>query len=234
MAIVQEPPKDFAKTAEFREAVKLAVDEAIKNTIGALPANSEKSSPELQKLFETMALSIAAISDQGTEKVRVPPDVLVKRQAARELLFDLVDKLQESREVALYTLTNKVYLDEVLVEPIWIDSQKKQRATEIGWSGIPNEAMIPVNDKAKEIFAAFTDSIGATAEVVQFKPLRVTSGGLVIHGDTGNEVMTGVLPEQPGRAPGSHGVGLKVAGEAAASGALRVLGTLHEPARKIN
>ena len=238
MAILQEPPKDFTKSAEFQEAVKLAAEEAAKKAFETLSAGSEKTTPELQKLFETMALSIAAISDQGTERVRVPPDVLVKRQAARELMFDLVDELQASGETALYTLTNKVYLDEVLVEPIWVDRQRQQRATEIEWNGIPNGAMIPMNERAKVIFKAFTDSIGATAEVVQFKPLRVTSGGLVIRGETGNSIVEGVLPDHPGRAPGSHGVGLKVSGEAAVSGALgqpqHVLGTLHEPARKIN
>jgi hypothetical protein len=63
--------------------------------------------------------------------------------------------------VALYELRAPVYLNEQFIEAQYQDQfTKAMVAQQIEWPRVPSEAMIPVNETAKEIYAAFKESIG--------------------------------------------------------------------------
>ena len=187
-----------------------------------------------QLTANSLAIAIAQLSDQGTGKgKRVAPEVLAAREAAHERMLALIAEARENGEKPIYKLINKVYLDEVLVDPIWVGSDHVQRPTEIGWRGIPNQAMRPVNDAAKRIFGAFNESIGGA--MGNEAPLRVTAGGLVVMRRQNGAMQEALhVGNQRGSAP-EYGEGLRLHGRGMPGAIVetRVLGTLAQPARQM-
>ena len=243
----------FMQTPEFKAAVQMAALEAAKQAKTevlkelALAGKSGDAagvadSPDLENLFRRMAMSIAEISDQGTDRKRIAPEILTAREDARKKMFELIrsafEKAEECRRekksaddfVPVYKLKNKVYLDEILIDPIWRASDGTIRAQEIDWPGVPNEAMEPVNEIAVEIFQAFSDSIGSY-EKVSAAQLVVTPRGLVVHGHP-TRGMQAINASEPSE--GSVG-GVRIRGRGAVSGQVvekNVLGTIAAPARQ--
>src|SRR5208337_1667348 len=183
---------DFTDTPEFRAAVAKAAAQAAvimrdqiladlkASGIGAPTGPIEPASapgiPQDRDFAGALAMAIAELTDQGRTK-RLAPEVMRERLAARDLMHKLLMQAKvdwreakrngdkdSDRYMPTYELRNKVYLDEVLIDPIWIAPDHTQRATVIDWPGAPNEAMIPLNDIAKAIHKAFSDSIGTVPQ----------------------------------------------------------------------
>jgi hypothetical protein len=102
------------------------------------------------------------MADQGTSRKRMPPDVLEARERARIRMEQLIVEAAANDHIPTYRLMRAVYLDEVLVQPTYIDRNHVQKHAEIEWPQVPNEAMLPINQVAREIYAAFMESIGGT------------------------------------------------------------------------
>ena len=211
-------------TAQITEM--LARAQAATAATGVVPEGLDTSNADFTR---ALAMAIAELSDQGTNRKRVAPEVLVGREQARERMLSLIVEARTLGETPVYTLRHKVYLDEVLVDPIWVDGSHVQRPTEIGWGGIPNNAMRPVNDIATRIYEAFCESIGSSvSEARQDGPMRVTAGGLTIMGRPQQQREAGHV----GR--GQSGGGLQIRGRSPVGAVkeTRVLGTIAAPARK--
>ena len=179
------------ETPQFADAVASAVEKALpalraqilgnlanaRTDVGTGPA----AQPGDHAFAESIAMAIASLTDQGTGRKRVAPVIVQQRIVARERMTQLIIEARAAGAVPQYNLRNKVYLDELLVEPVWIAPDHTQRQTVIEWSSVPNEAMIPVNDVAKGIHAAFMDSIGSVEKPApEAALLGVTAGGLVV------------------------------------------------------
>jgi hypothetical protein len=146
-----------------------------------------------------MALAIAEISDQGSNRKRVAPAILAEREASYRRCVALVteaqhkvkqarekgDKAAETKWLPEYRLIAKVALNERLIEPFRRMPDKTVAANEIVWTGIPNEAMRPINTIAERIYAEFKGWIGMTDKLATAdnRPHIVTAGGLVVKGD---------------------------------------------------
>ncbi len=143
-----------------------------KSTAGASPADAAP-------WMEQLAMQFAILADQGTGRKRVAPEVMVQRARAHEDMEALIEAAKAAGEEPVYRLVSFVHLGEVKISPIWVDRDRNQQSTEIGWDGIPNEAMIPVNEPAKAIHEAFLTSIGAEKPREMGK-IKVTAGGLNI------------------------------------------------------
>lgn len=229
----------FTETNEFKDAVSLAASKAAAEILASLKASQSGEVKQGDAGFaEGLALAIAQLSSQGTGRAKpVPPEVIKARNDARGLMTELIINARARGDVPTYELRNKVYLSEVLIDPVYIDpATKEQRPTSIDWHGVPNEAMIPTNDIAKAIYEAFSNSIGVvTIDSTKFlKPehLNVTAGGLVVR--SGGHALR---PMQVGggsqQVPGADD-GLIVHGRNAAGGktkTINVLGTVASPAR---
>jgi hypothetical protein len=180
-------------TPDFEAAVSAAVEAKFAEMMKSLAPEQRPSLPagdgDTQTLFRQMALAIAEISDQGTNRKRVAPDVLAARAAAHERMVAAILEAKRAHEEhgeerPKYSLTGKTYLNERFLEPWVLDpATKKSRQREIRWSGVPNEAMRPLNAAAREIYTHFLASIGSVAKEEAVKPVWMTAGGLVIEGE---------------------------------------------------
>lgn len=247
----EEMSTPVTETPEFKEALSAAVTVELAKILPDIlakvtPAGATASSAD-NSWAEKMAMAIAQLTEQRDDRRFVPPEVLRARQAARDKMIDLIlqergawaearergDAAEMSAHMPTYRLLNKVFLDETLVEPFWIDANHRAQPTVIDWPSIPNESMQPMNDAARTIHDAFRNSIGNIAErdkIVE-KPLHVTRGGLVVKGPPPRGVpRTGaeptIMPETPGE-------GLRIKHRQADQfKEINVLGTIHAPARQ--
>ncbi len=258
------PPVDFTNTPEFRAAVAKAAaqaavimrDQILADLKGAgigpqgpiIVPDTASAIPQDRDFAGALAMAIAELTDQGRTK-RLAPEVMRARLAARDLMHKLVadakadwtrcmqngERERAEAFMPAYELRNKVYLDEVLVDPIWIAPDHTQRATVIDWPGAPNECMIPLNDIAKAIHKAFLDSIGTVPKNHQIpdeagKQLYATPGGLVVHGRAPARRETGV--RQDSRGPVGEGLNIRHRGGAGSYKEVNILGTVSAPARQ--
>lgn len=189
---------------------------------------------------EALAVAIAQLSDQGTGRGRrIAPEVLKARSEARERMVAVIIDVRSKREKPLYGLKSKVYLSEILIDPVYIDrATKEQKQQEIEWMGVPNEAMIPLNDAARRIYKEFAESIGTLMvedanALADRKGHSVTAGGLVIRG--GSLATRPVDVARDPLAALDDGNGLSIRGNAGGGignqREVRVLGTVAAPAR---
>ena len=154
--------KIVTTSPEFQAAVDAAVESAVAKAVAAAQSLTSGSvNPEEGKFAQILAMQLAQLTDQGTGRKRVAPEILDARHNAREEMKSVLRAARKSGEIPVYFLVNKVYLDEVMVDPFWVGSDHISRKTEIEWPGIPNEAMRPVNEIAEKIYDAFTRSIGS-------------------------------------------------------------------------
>lgn len=178
---------DIEKSPEF----KRAVDEAVAKQTDAIAAKvlerikdarGGADEPTDAAFARSLATSIAELSDQGVGRKRVAPELIRQRADARERMVQLLADARANKLIPTYKLVGKCYLNERLVEPIYIDANHKQQNTEIQWTGVPNRQMRPINDVAQAIYKAFSDSIGSVEkdkdDAPEEKPvLGITAGG---------------------------------------------------------
>jgi hypothetical protein len=166
----KKPAVPVTDTPEFKEALAAGIEQATAKILESVQKVAGVPGTELpqggEKNFaEMLAMAIATLTDQGTGRQRVAPEVIRARTEARDRMRQLIMKARAEGRTATYELRNKVVLDNRVIEPMWIDSNHITRPTEIDWPGVPNEVMVPINDTAKEIHAAFMESIGSVVKI---------------------------------------------------------------------
>lgn len=182
-----EPQKTFSE-AEVEAIVEAKVAKAVEKILGTLNTAREGAGTTAQggdmQFAQGLALAIANLANQGQNaKVYVDPAVLAERAEARERMTDAIIAAQAENRLGRYQLRSKVFLNERLIEPFWMDKQTS-RPTEIEWSGVPSEAMVPLNETAKEIHKLFLASIGSKTDLYtpDGKAKLTPRGHVVIHG----------------------------------------------------
>lgn len=212
-APVVEPLRE---SPEFRRAVADEIKEMlpdlrkeIMESLGALP----KPSTGDGAFAEALAMQLAALTSQGVgKKIPVAPEVLKIRAEAEEQMLGLLVKAREADTPPTYLLRSKIYVGDRLIEPKWVDpSTKAQRDTEIDWFGIPNEAMIPVNDVAKEIMFAYEMAHTMKPKEAKAAP-GLRNGGFFFDGKVVVRAGEPARPMANTQAPGSEVEGLRVKG----------------------
>ncbi len=196
------------ETDEFKKAVSEAVAQqlpeltalAVRDAVGSIqaeliarlgtaaPSNGGGvSSTDATDLISRLALEISTLNDQGNQRRRVAPEVMQARGQAHERAVKLLEKVRQEKLKPEYFLVSKVYLNERFIEPFMRPQVgKPPERTQIQWTGMPNEAMRPVNDIAKAIYTEFMASIGSPTQMVQTadrRPIHMTYNGLVVKGD---------------------------------------------------
>lgn len=219
-AVVQDAPKKkrgpkpriatpVTETPEFKAALSVAVDSAMQKIVGQLATaraksgttDSDPADPDM-KWMRQLAMAMAEISDQGTSRKRVAPEVLAKRAEARDHMATLIVEARAKKLKPDYRLVAQVQLNDPktgprLLQPFRIDKDKRAVPVEIYWSGVPNEAMRPLNDTAKAIYRAFMESIGGNTDMIKdgnfpadMRAVSVTQGGLVVKGEMSGQRRT--------------------------------------------
>jgi hypothetical protein len=143
----------------------------------------------------------------------------------------LIEDAVRDRTEPTYKLRHMTFLGNARQNPIWIDERHRQQPTEIGWYGVPNEAMEPTNPVAEAIYTAFAESIGAIAKR-DMGPMRVTANGLtVIKGAPISDETAHVAPPDGSR--GSLVPTIRGRGAPGPTVQTNILGTLMPPARQV-
>lgn len=241
------------ETPEFKEAVGAAVEAALAPLMAKLTAartdagthedNSDRS------FMRLLAMEIANLSDQGTNRKRVSPEEMARREEAKDRMLDLIVKARASGAKPVYRVMTEIYFGERKILPYRTDSQTKQAVPQlIDWSGIPNTALMPMDDTAKAIYAEFlvwsdgapkVDHQSGKGVHAIDSNMWVTLGGLVVRGGSGQRRMVGNMgdPIAPEESQGS--VAPQFEDEVSILGPndprakeVRVLGTVAAPARQ--
>lgn len=241
---MSDKEKAIHDSPEFKKAVAdaiaAALPDAIKNAVTAsqteLLAKLKQPKEEAAAaapsdggdFVERLAMAIAEISDQGTSRKRVAPEILAARGKAHERAIARLMLARERGEKPEYRLVSKVYLNERLIEPYMPGPNKQPIPTEIIWLGMPNEAMRPLNEAAREIYVEFRASIGSTEPIKgsDNRPLWMTPGGVVIKGDARAQRREVAAPPAF-----EDDLGIKNQNDPTAP-FIHVLGTVHPPARQ--
>lgn len=185
---------DITKAPEFAAAVSAAVADLVPGiveqvkaglAIAGAPAQSET---DIAALARILAVQLGEISGQGVGKVYIDPEVIeTRRQAGDDMVRTVIDywtKAQAWAEengdsgdnpfVPVYKLIAKTQipmgeLGEVLVDPVYRGNDRMLYPQMVDWPGIPNMAMRPENEPAREIFALFQKSIGDRKVLIRAK-----------------------------------------------------------------
>jgi len=189
--------KKVIDTPEFKNAVEAAVAAAMSGTVDKLaalsgdaaPASSGNAADQLALILDKLSINLQALNNQGVRNKPLSPAELQKRENAQERLIDLLATARAlpQAEWPKYQLIAKAYISERLIEPFYKrDSKGPAVRTEIAYTGVPNDAMVPVDDSAKLIFNAWRETTGGQTVLVPTadnRPLHVTAAGLVVRGD---------------------------------------------------
>lgn len=226
------PEVPLVETPEFKAALQEAVAQIVPDLLAQLSAARGAPASGDAAFADQIAMAIAQLTDQGTGRKRVAPEIIAQRARARERMTKLIVEARANGLVPTYQLRNKVYLDEVLVDPVYVDpATKSVTPVQIDWPGVPSEAMAPVNDVARSIHGAFMESIGSVETGIPEDRLGVTAGGLVVkNGAVQPRRELGSLDGQPP----SGGEGLRLRHKELAPAqhkTINVLGTVAAPAR---
>lgn len=192
--------KKVVDTEEFRQAVAVAAAKVAEDMVAskmdeivsriANPAANQPGGAAdlLGEVLSKLSMNMAALGQQGQRNKPLSPEEIARREAATLRLEKLIMASREDgTERPAYRLIAKTYLNERFIEPYRQDpSTKKAINNEVTWTGIPNDAMVPINRPAEEIFAAWRESTGGPAELVPTadrRPLWVTAAGLTVRGE---------------------------------------------------
>lgn len=174
----REAREGYVKVEDISALIAAEVAKAVAAR-GDVPASDDPAA--MMAMFaQTLSSNLRELTDQGVGAQRkLAPEIVLARKAARDRMIDLIMEAHARGDAPEYKLTQPCYLDQVLVSPVWVDYRKRVQATQIIWPGEPNYFMIPVNDVAKAIYAAWKDSVG-NRENIHEDRLKVTANGLVV------------------------------------------------------
>lgn len=186
------------ETEEFQQAVseevaaqlaKLKADmlgAAAPATGAAMPADGAAFLALMGETFQKLNLNLQSVGGQGQFNKPLSPDEVLRRESALKKMEGLLLGCRdEGAEKPEYKLIGKIYFNERFIEPYKI-VDKKAVNNIITWTGIPNDAMVPLNDIAKEVFAAWRETTGGPTKLVPTadqRPLYVTAAGLTVRGE---------------------------------------------------
>jgi hypothetical protein len=187
----------------IKEAAAIAAAEAVAKVMKAGAGDGTTMSAATEQLLSQLAVGIAELSYQGSGRPRpLAPDIIARREAALKRCEELVAAAQQRGDKPEYRVINKIYFNERLIEPYRRDGGRSGKvvAQEIIWTGMPNEALWPINKVAEEIFGAYREGVGGSPRLQPMKgpanekgdfgvvapdnrKFSMTPGGLVVKGE---------------------------------------------------
>lgn len=192
------------ETEEFAEAVAIAAEKAAEAMVAkkmsellaaaatpsapGTPTVSPGSVDTLGNILSTLSMNLQAVATQGERRRPLSPEEVARRELAEQRMRLLIKEAHEANDPdrkPAYKLIAKIAFNERLIEPYKM-VDKKAVNNEITWTGVPNDAMVPMNAAAKSIFAAWRETTGGPTELVptaDSRPLYMTPAGLTVRGD---------------------------------------------------
>lgn len=151
--------------------------------------SSLQPSSDAQNIGKSIALEMARMTGSVDGKEYVDPEIIQARNESRKKMNTLIDihrerysRSQDRRDMPAYRLVNKFFVGKKLLEPSIIGRGGVYAPRIIGWQDAPNEAMVPVNQPAREIYDAFKASIGIVLDPVAKEEIWVNAEGVAKYG----------------------------------------------------
>src|ERR1700722_3208906 len=146
------------------DELEALINQRVAEALAKLMPNQNASDAGSKALAQNIVAGLAEMNDQGTGRVRVTPQEMEKRDAARARMYDLLKQAvhMPAGDGPTYKLRTKIFVGHQLIEPKWRDQQPPHllKDTVIEYRDVPCEPMIPANEAAKGIYWAFRESIG--------------------------------------------------------------------------
>lgn len=172
-------------------AAKQAVADALAQSKAAAGVTDE-----VKALFSELVLQMTEVNQQGQPKTKISPEEARRREIATKRAWELIKQARDRGDKPEYRLVTPVYLNERLVLPYTRPEKGgKVIQREIIWTGMPSNGMQPINAVARDIYAAFKESLGSSitlgrvvgphgnATVTDDRPYVMTPGGLTVKGE---------------------------------------------------
>ena len=245
---------DRAVEAKLKELLPTLTAEITRQVVAATAtiAGSAQGT-DAASIINGLANQLAELTQQNDGRPYISPEENKKRHGAHKKLIERLDTLCSSvaegkEDAPRYVLRAQIQDSDLgLIEhQIWEDRKIVNR--KITTLRIPNEAMVPDNDTAREIFRLFMESIGGATGVAHHQGMLRDSSGKLMHMKSRN----GLVGGPDGSVPALDMTPLQRAGdnpalatrEAARAGLtligrgpdeqverIAILGTVHEPAK---
>lgn len=219
------------KNPEVQAAIAQAVAAEMAK-LGPQAFMSQPGQPADSAFAHSLALALAEFNEQGGGKKYVDPKILSKRREANERMWELIREAHIEGKTATYGLTHKVVLADQLIEPFYLGSDRAPKQTVIDWNTAPNGAMVPLNDTAKAIHAAFSASI-ASDDKLPHMAMAMTPGGLVVHGGAAGHQKNSERLSKLAAATDPDGLSIHHK-DTAGGKPMHILGTIAPPAQMIS
>lgn len=229
--VLKEPDRsgEMITRAEAQELAREAAQSAVQFLLNDAAKSSGPGFNE--DAMGRLALAIAGLTAQNSGKKYIDPEVLAQRAQANARMVDLIARYKAMDVLPSYKLTGITVLNEVPLIPTYIDAKHVQRPVEIGWPEAPNMSMVPMDEPAKEIFAAFLASIGEALPSATPQPV-ISPRGVVVRKGTVAHMMPDQAP--PAATPDFGGLQVRTDNNPTRLGDVRVLGSLAEPAKQMS
>ena len=172
----------LASRAEMQKMVAETIAATVKT---AAPAGDPMNVTEV---INNLAMAIAQMNDMNAPSsapIRIPPEIMHKREQAREEMVDLLAKLKAEKILPRYRAVSKLWLNERVVDPFVMDpGTKRPKPVEFGWDGEPSDAMRPADHYAEQVYSLFKETRAGGGKVLKGdKRYWMTKNGLVVEGD---------------------------------------------------
>ena len=230
--VAEEVAKQTAVLAEQMNELKALIEKQQAAAISAAPQITADAG--LRSIMENLGMTLADISAQGIGVQKpIPPEVIRAREEAHKRMIARIKLAKRNGETPRYRVLATLQADfgrsgQALVQPFWVDSDKIRQPTEVEWPGVPNNALEPLNEVAKEIKTHFKDSIGNMGRLTSAEELK-DIGGAKVHG--GPEMKAKRDTPMPfDVAPTDEGVRVLNRGARGQSRRVNILGSIAEPA----
>lgn len=201
------PPQTVTLTLDdLNTLIAQQVTAAIATAAATNTPGAPAAGPDFKSMFAEMAMTFADIAQQGNRTYKaVDPRILKARQIGQDKLNTILDRIQRTRKAAFdasypsevernaavfavtpqYRCIATIVLEDELIFSSRLDeATKKPVPVLFYWAAEPNDAMVPMNDIAREVHTAFRESRGARTDIEKrtMKPAWMTDRGLVIEG----------------------------------------------------
>lgn len=152
---------------EINEEAQKRVLAMIPEVIATLAGKADTSGVSELKgsdrsLIESLAAAFVRQANPKGKNLPVDPVVAQARKEARRRMIAILERAKANGDVPIYIVKAKMFLNNTKIDPEFRnEGTKKFHATKIRWDRTPNQAMVPVNEIAKEVFAEYERSIGS-------------------------------------------------------------------------
>lgn len=189
---------DVLATPEAAARMSTMLDQKIAAALKNLSQPASGDAVMIQRLAD----ALSERSNRESGRVTLSADVLAKQEAARQRMGGLIMERRAAIDLMhaegagvedqlgewpLYQVMDEIFLQDFIIKPFERNEATKQtEPVFLHYDGVPNAAMLPMNEHAERIHAAFAEAVCTTENSHKGRPVDVwiTANGLCMKGES--------------------------------------------------